>query len=200
VSNSTFTPNAETAGNLFQQMLASFQTALSAGTKLQEESLKCYGNLCGNFSSPAQWQSGAQGMVQDVVRTTQQNLDDSVRLMQDCSQRMAGFWQKTLEKQQSQAAAAGDNTQTPWELALSAIRTNTEAMLQANAHMLEAWSQLVKETTERMQSFQEGLRNAAESTRHTIEETQRQAAEQAQQAMRAAQQMAASQMHEAVHN
>ena len=174
--NDPFSSNADAAGNFFQQAMDGFQSAVTSGVKLQEESVKRYTQLLRDFASPEQWQSGAQGLVQEAIRATEQNVDDSVRGPQ-----LLGADGRTLAPGAGEATGPGRGAQR-WRHSPLGVRPDGPAHQRASGAASQrphpgGLAQLAQEMTNRVQTFQDEVRKTAEQTRDTMQQTQRRAAE-----------------------
>ena len=148
------TASPMSANDLFRQAMDTFQSAIRTGVKIQEESTKRFTEMLRDFGSPMEWQKNTQSMMNEAIKATQKNIDESIRLMNHNAQAAMGLWQKAFENRskqqqfQEEGAAGGEEL---WESALGVLRTNTQVILQANTRVLESWAQLARELTGRME-------------------------------------------------
>lgn len=138
----TAMPTAET-GEVFRQAMETFERAIKAGVKIQEESTKCFVDMFSQMPSPQQWQKRAQAMLNDAFPTAQKNLDEAIEVMNQNARSSLSLLKKAFEAGQSTSIAeAQAKTSELWEAALETVRSNAQAMVQANERFLKAWEEL----------------------------------------------------------
>jgi len=136
------------ANDLFRQAVETFQSAIRTGVKIQEESAKRFAEMLRDLSAPTDWQKSTQTMLNEAIGATQRNIDESIRLMNHNAQSAMSMLHKAFENRTAAATTNGSTSADElWESALSAMRTNTQVILQANARILESWAHLAQELT-----------------------------------------------------
>jgi ElaB/YqjD/DUF883 family membrane-anchored ribosome-binding protein len=175
------------ANDLFRQAMDTFQSAIRTGVKIQEESTKRFTEMLRDFGSPLDWQKSTQSMMNEAIKATQKNIDESIRLMNHNAQTAMNLWQKAFENRSVQQLQEGHAAPSEelWESALGALRTNTQVILQANTRVLESWAQLARELTSRMEEqihqtqeqVREQTQRMQEQAKHVQDQFQRQSAE-----------------------
>jgi hypothetical protein len=151
------TESANTVSDLFRNAVEAYQSALKTGLKFQEETSQAVGDIMRNWNCAGEWQKKTKSLVTEAVDVAQKNMEEAIRLMDQSAKATMSMVKKAFEAPQE---ASGANVEGKsfewWESALGAMRTNTEAVLQANARMLESWTELAKkfnaETAEAAQS------------------------------------------------
>jgi hypothetical protein len=142
MSNSA-TPN--NLSDLFRQAAETYQSALKTGLKFQEETSQVVSDMVRDWSCPGEWQKKTQALVSDAIAVAQKNMEEAIRLMSQSATATMSMLQKSFEGPQQMASVNADAKNYEWwESALGAMRTNTEAVLQANARMLDSWTELAK--------------------------------------------------------
>lgn len=139
------TEQSNTVSDLFRQAVETYQSALKTGFKLQEEASQAVSDMLRNWSCPSEWQKKTQLLVSESIAMAQKNMEEAIRLMNQSSTAIMSMLQKTLETPQQVTPASADAKNYEWwESAMGTMRTNTEAVLQANARMLDSWTELAK--------------------------------------------------------
>jgi hypothetical protein len=130
---------------LFGQAVETFEAAIKTGVKMQEECTRWFTETLSELGSPQDWQSKSQTIVTESLQMAQKNIDEAVRMMNQNAKTAMELVQRAFETRQGGSGAeAQAKTQEIWETALGALRTNTEAIVQANSRMLETWTELAK--------------------------------------------------------
>jgi hypothetical protein len=142
------TASATEADQLFRQAMETYQAAIYAGVKMQEESVRRCAEILRTFAAPGGWPSVSAAMVQETIAAMQHNVDESTRLMNQNSQAAMDLVQNAFKACNCWPGESGEKTRADfWTTALGALRTNTQAILQANARALEAWDRLREDVT-----------------------------------------------------
>lgn len=130
---------------LFEHAMEMWETAIQTGVKLQEESTKRFADMMTQFGPPQEWQKRTQSFVSDAIQTTQKNVEDAMRVMNESAKRTMDLLQKALDAGQVEANADPQaKARDVWEATLSALRANAQAIVQANTRVLESWAELGK--------------------------------------------------------
>jgi hypothetical protein len=157
---STATTNK--SSDLFQQAMGSFKTAVRAGATLQEESVQRCVEILRDVGSPLEWERTAPVKVTKAIAAVQKNVDQSIRFANDSAQEAVNLLEKALEIR-CPSFDGNDEDGDFWSAALDAIRTNAQIMRQANAHVVDLWSELAKEVAQRMEVMREEVSRATET-------------------------------------
>jgi hypothetical protein len=140
----TATPTGST-NELFRQAVDTFQSAIKAGVKIQEDSTRQFIDMLRDFGSPMQWQKKGQEFVGEAVKLTQQNVEETVRAISQNAKTAMELFQKTMETRPGETEADNEaRAREMWESTMAAMRAGTETILQANAHILDSWTDLAK--------------------------------------------------------
>lgn len=145
---STATTSAAKANELFLQAVEASQKAVHSGLKIQEESAQRFLEMLHGLGAPAEGLLTGQRVVAAAVTATEQTIDDaihSLRLMNHNTQLAMGLLQKAFDTSLPSSSGADS-----WKTALGAMRTNTQAILQAEASVLESWAELAERINNRM--------------------------------------------------
>jgi hypothetical protein len=133
----------ERTNDVLGQTIENFENALKTGVKMQEDYARWFTETLGDLGSPQDWQGKVQAVLNEAIQMAQRNVDEGVRMMNQNTKTVMEMVQRALDvRQVSSTADAQAKTREIWETALGALRTNTEAVVQANSRMLESWSGL----------------------------------------------------------
>ena len=144
-TSATKTTAAGASTKIFEEAFETFEAALKNGVKVQEETTQWWLDRIGEVGSPQEWQKRFQTLLKDAVPTSRKNIDEAISLMNQNSKTSLELFQKACEAGQSESpSGAQDKTRQLWEASLAALRTNTQALAQANGRMLEACVSLAK--------------------------------------------------------
>ena len=112
---------------------------------MQEQSAKWLREMLGNSKSLTEWYNKGQAVAGETIAKTQENIDEAIRVMNQQAESSVRLMQKALDARQSDAASdAKKQIAEWWETAMDSIRTNSQAMLKANSHILATWSELAR--------------------------------------------------------
>ena len=89
------------SGDLFQQAMESFETALRAGMKLQEESTQRCVEILRDVGSPLEWERTVPAKVTKAIAAMQQNVDQSIRFMNENAQQTVNLMETALQMHQA---------------------------------------------------------------------------------------------------
>ena len=157
------------SGDLFQQALESFQTALCAGMELQEESTQRCAEILRNVGSPLEWERTVPVEVTKAIAAMQRNVEQSIRFMNENAQQTVDLMETALQMQQ--ANGDGDDNGEDgqfWIYAVNSMQTNAQIIRQANARVLQAWGELANEVLKRVEIMREEVTRASELSMRQI--------------------------------
>jgi len=137
------------SGDLFQQAMGSFETALRTGMKLQEESTQRCVEILRDVGSPLEWERTVPAKVSKAIEAMQQNVAQSIRFMNENAQQTVNLMEMALQMHRSNSDASEEDGNF-WTYALKAMQTNAQIIQQANSRVLEAWGELAKEVLQRV--------------------------------------------------
>jgi len=149
------------SGDLFQQALGSFETALRTGMKLQEDSMRRCVEILRDVGSPLEWERTVPAKVGKAIAAMQQNVDQSVRFMNENADQTVNLMELALQMHRTNGDAKEEEAYF-WTYALNAMRTNTEIIRQANTRVLESWGELAKEVLHRVDLMREEVNRVTE--------------------------------------
>lgn len=131
--------------DVMEQALDTFDAAMKAGVKAQEEATKWWSDLLGDAGSIQDWQRKAVSAVGEMLPTAQKNAEDYLHVLEQNARNSMDLLKKAMEAGQSESLAdLQAKTQKLWESSLTTLRTNTQAVVQANAKALESLTDLAR--------------------------------------------------------
>jgi hypothetical protein len=153
--------------DLFHQALGSFETALRAGMKLQEESVQRCVDILRDVGSPLEWERTVPQKVTKAIAAMQQNVEQSINFMNENAQQTVDLMASALQIHKSNSSAESEEGHF-WTYALNAMQTNAEIIRQTNARVLESWEELAKEVLNRVDIMRAEVRRVTELGRHQV--------------------------------
>ena len=144
------------SGDLFHKALESFETALRAGMKLHEESTQRCVEILRDVGSPLEWERTVPMKVTKAIAAMQQNVDQSIRFMNENAQQTVSLMETALQMHQANNNGDNDEEINFWNYAVNSMQTNAEIIRQANARVVESWSELAKEVLQRVEVMRDG--------------------------------------------
>jgi len=130
--------------DLFHQAVETYNDAVKTSVKAQEEIAEWWQDRLGELGSIEDWQDRMQGFAKEVTPLAQQNADECIKLIQQNTQNSLALLRQAFEASRGESVAdVQKKTQEIWEASLSAVRQNTEAMVQANAKAMSAWTEML---------------------------------------------------------
>jgi hypothetical protein len=130
--------------DLFGQATKSFENAIQTGLKLQEESVKFVADMLNDIGSPQNWQKKTQAVMNEIITSSQKNMDDAVQMMNENAKTSMELLQKAFQSQPADSNEAQSRTLELWETTLGVLRRNADAMVRANQRAVEAWTEMAK--------------------------------------------------------
>ncbi len=149
------------SGDLFLQAMESFETALRAGMKLQEESTQRCVEILRDVGSPLEWERTVPVKVTKAIATMQQNVDQSIRFMNENAQQTVSLMEMAMQMHQTNSNG-NDEDGDFWTYAVNAMQNNAQIIRQANARVLESWGELAKEVLQRVELMREEVARVTE--------------------------------------
>ena len=83
-------------GEMFRQGMETFEAAMKAAARIQEESARRFADMLQEMGSPMQWQKRFQTVMTESVSMTQKNLDEAVKVMNQNAKATMELFQKAL--------------------------------------------------------------------------------------------------------
>jgi hypothetical protein len=131
--------------DLFRQAIVTWQSAVESGVKMQEQSAKWLREMMGNSDSLTEWYGKGQAVAAEAIVKTQESIDEAVRVVNQQAESSVRLIQKALDARHSDTTTdARARFAEWWEAALESMRTNSQAVLTANSHILATWADLAR--------------------------------------------------------
>ena len=125
---------------LVEQSARLFENALKAGITVQQQSAKWFAETLRGLGA-SQWQTKGQAAAEQVMSVVQKQAEETIRNMTESAKSSMELLEKAFEVRQNDSAAEHEaRNREIWESALGSLRKNTEAMVNANARVIESWS------------------------------------------------------------
>ena len=99
--------------------------------------------------------------VTKAIAAMQQNVDQSIRFINDNAQQTVNLMEMALQMHEGGADGAREDGDF-WTYAVNAMQVNAQIMRQANTRVLEAWGELGKEVLQRVEIMREEVARATE--------------------------------------
>jgi hypothetical protein len=133
---------------LFDQAIEMYEASLKAGVKAQEDAAKFMTDAVDGMTKPVDFQAETEKFLSQVLPTAQKNFDEAVKLMNKNAEVCLDLMKKSFEVGQCKNVdEAQAKTRELWEASLKASKANTQAMIDANAKLLQSWADLAKKGT-----------------------------------------------------
>ena len=100
--------------------------------------------MLNDMGSPNDWQKKVQDSMREAIPTAQKNVEEALQVMNQNTRTSLELLQKAVDTSKSESLTDAQAKATEiWTDMLTALRTNTQAMLQANSRMMESWSDVM---------------------------------------------------------
>jgi len=134
---------------LFEEAMKNYDQALQSGIKLQEDTARWWTECMTKAVAPQEWQKRVQALASDTIPIMQKRMEESLRVVEQSARTSLDLLKQALDTVQSDSAASAQSKlQDLWEASLQAFRNNAQALTQANARVIESWSQLFTQASE----------------------------------------------------
>lgn len=135
---------------LFEQAMKNYEQALQASLKLQQESAKWWMDLLSHTGSLPEWQAKLNQMSADSMSIAQRRMEENLKLIEQGSKTSLQLLKKAMETANVDTLpAAQAKVEELWQASLEALRSNANAISQANVKWLESWMQFVPKSSSR---------------------------------------------------
>ena len=138
--------STQNGDDLFRQAICAWESAVESGVKMQEESTKWLREMLCSSNTLTEWYNKGQTMAGETIAKTQENIDETIRMINQQAESSVTLMQKALDARQSEKNSADARVRLAewWESAMEAMRTGSQSMLKANSRILTTWSDLVR--------------------------------------------------------
>jgi len=138
------TDTASRVSGLFDEAVQTFNEAVKAGTKVQDEIGKWWSDALQQAGPMEDWQKKSKAVMGEAIPAAQKNAEELLKLVEQNYKRSLSMLKKACDAQPADAAAVHAKTQELWEGTLELVRDNATAMSQANLKMMEVWAGLLR--------------------------------------------------------
>ena len=138
-------PSSKEVGGFFDEAVESFNDAVKAGVKVQEEIGKWWSDALEQRNPTDEWQRRSKAMLGQAIPAVQKNAEEWLKLIDQNYKRSLTLLKKAWETEPADAASARARTQQIWESTLDLVRDNAQAIAQANVKMMEVWSGMLRQ-------------------------------------------------------
>jgi hypothetical protein len=130
-------------GNMFDEAMTTFNDAVKAGVKVQEEIGKWWSDALDQAGPADQWQKKSKAILSEAIPAAQKNAEEWLKLVEQNYKRSLALLKKAWSAD-ADANTMRAKTQELWESSLEMVRDNTQAITQANMKMMEVWAGVLK--------------------------------------------------------
>jgi hypothetical protein len=170
--------------DLFRQAMSAWESAVESSAKMQEESAKWVREMFSNSSPLSEWYSKGQSVAGEAIVKAQESFDEAIRAVNQQAESSVRLIQKALDARQvDNASDARSRFADWWEAAVESMRTNSQAMMKANSHMLNTWSDIARKINE---SATDVVSHVAQKTAEQADKMAQSASEQVKEMVRQA--------------
>ena len=133
-----------TASDLFEQALSRFEEAVKAGFKLQEDASNAWSEILSGAGTPQEWQARFDAIAKESIPRAQENFDIALKAIESNYSASLDLLKKAIEAARATSfEESREKTEALWERSIQAMRENTQTVIQANAKITEAWTDLM---------------------------------------------------------
>jgi len=136
--------------------IKNYEQTIRTGFKLQEEAVKAWSNLFNQTGAAQEYQKGFAAVTQianKVLPLAARRMEEVLQLVEKNTRTGTELMRKAAEVAQSPILSNGQNKWTElWTSSMSAMRSNTEALLEINAKAVDSWMDLIKKSAEQTES------------------------------------------------
>jgi len=128
---------------MFDQAAETLDLAIKNGVQMQEEASRWWSGI---LSTPSPWQAWQSTEIQ-TAPIVQKTMEEGLRVFDRSWRSSLDLMKKVFDAGQS-AAALQLKAQQLWEASITTLRTEMQAMAEANARTMEMWGELARSSTE----------------------------------------------------
>lgn len=138
------TKTANIGADVLNQAVDTFDTALKAGVKMQQEMIDWWSELAGQ-ASVTEYRDRVQDIAAEAVPIAQKNVEEQLKAFDQSCKNCLDLLKRGLETAQSDSVSdLQARTQELWEASLKTMRNNTEAIVQANTRAMTSFADLAR--------------------------------------------------------
>jgi hypothetical protein len=129
---------------VFDGAVETFNDAVKAGVKVQEEIGKWWSDALEQAGPTEQWQKKSKAVLDEAIPAAQKNAQEWLKLVDQNYKRSLGLFKKAWEVQPGDPAAMREKSQQLWQESLELVRDNAQAVAQANVKLMEVWGRVLQ--------------------------------------------------------
>ena len=137
----------KSGGGVFNEAVETFNEAVNAGVKVQEEIGKWWSDALEQAGPTEQWQKKSKAILDEAIPAAQKNAQEWLKLVDQNYKRSLGLFKKAWEVQPADPADMRAKSQELWEESLELVRDNANAVAQANIKLMEVWGRVLQNGT-----------------------------------------------------
>lgn len=142
-------PATGAANELFRATMQMWNTAFQTSAQIQEEAARHFTGLLTASGAIPQWQKQPQVLFTQTIQAAQKSMEEAMRVVNESTRRNLDLFEKGLEAGRAESASKGQaKAREVWEATLGVIRADTQAVVEANARVLQSWVELGKRLSE----------------------------------------------------
>ena len=136
---------AAAASDVFDEAVETFNGAVKAGAKVQEEIGKWWSDALDKAGSGEDWQKRSKAVFAEAIPAAQKNAEEWLKLVEQNYKRSVGLFKKAWDIQPSRdPAELRAKSQELFEASLELVRDNAQAVAQANVKLMEIWGRVLR--------------------------------------------------------
>ena len=132
----------------FDEAVATFNDAVKAGVKAQEEIGKWWSDALDQAGAGEHWQKKSKAVLSEAIPAAQKNAEEWLKLVEQNYKRSLALFKKAWDVQPADAGEMRAKSQELWEESLELVRDNAQAMAQANAKFMELCGRVMRQGVE----------------------------------------------------
>jgi len=140
----TKTETASRVTGPFDEAVTTFNDAVKAGVKVQEEIGRWWSDAIEHAGAGEQWQKKSKAVLSEAIPAAQKNAEEWLKLVEQNYRRSLELFKKAWDVQPKDVADMRAKSQKLWEESLELVRDNAQAMAQANVKLMEVWGKVVR--------------------------------------------------------
>jgi hypothetical protein len=129
---------------VFNEAAETFNEAVKAGLKVQEEIGKWWSDALEQAGPTEQWQKKSKAVFDETIPAAQKSAQEWIKLVDQNYKRSVGLFKKAWEVQPADPADMRAKSQELWEESLGLVRDNANAVAQANIKLMEVWGRVLQ--------------------------------------------------------
>jgi hypothetical protein len=138
------TATQSNVSEMFQHALEQFESALKTGVKIQEEAIKQLSTWAKEPPLMQGWTQRAQSAMMEAMSAAPQQMEESMRLMNEQTQSAMDLLHKAFELNRSANLVEAQNKMGElWESTLGIMRNNIHAFLKTQSQAMQKWEEMV---------------------------------------------------------